>query len=815
MPKDEDQPDIDHVDTVSKAVDASRFRSESLLRPGDSLGSYKILEQIGEGGFAIVYLAEQKEPVRRRVALKIVKLGMDTKQVVARFEAERQALALMDHSAIAKVYDAGSTPQGRPYFAMEYVKGVPITTHCDRHRLSNTERLELFMQVCEGVQHAHQKAIIHRDLKPSNVLVSIQDGKPVPKIIDFGVAKATAQRLTEKTVFTELGVLIGTPEYMSPEQAEMTEQDVDTRTDVYALGVMLYELLVGALPFDSKELRSLGYEGIRRKIREEEPPRPSTRLSTLGEHSTESAKRRRTELPALQRELSGDLDWITMKALEKDRTRRYGSPAELAADVERHLKNEPVVAGPPSRVYRAKKFVRRNRFGVAVATVAVVALIGFALAMGILARRIDLERQQVEKAKDDLEKVVEFQASMLSDLDVEQVGRRLVEDQRRRVAEAFRERGESETQVEARLASLDESLGSVNATDVARRLIDEEILGRAGTTIDEQFAEQPLVAATLRQEIASTYHELGLRERALPYQEMALATRSELLGDDHPDTLASKTSLAILYWNQGRIAEAEPLFLKAFETSKRVFDPDDRRTLAAMGNVAMVYKNQGRYDEAEPLYLETLEMRKRVHGAEHPRTLWAMSDLALVYMRQGRDTEAESLFLETLETRKRVQGADHTDTLASMHNLAILYRDQGRYAEAEALVLKMLETRKRVQGTEHPSTFGATNLLGILYRDQGRYAKAEALNLKTLETSKRVFGPDHGTTLWTMYALAGLEAQRGERSKGIGWLQQAVEAGFTDADHMAEDEDLEPLHGPEFDALVERARQNAAAQRAQ
>jgi non-specific serine/threonine protein kinase/serine/threonine-protein kinase len=295
-----------------------------------------------------VWLAEQTEPVTRRVALKVIKQGMDTKQVVARFEAERQALAMMDHPAVAKVFDAGATPEGRPYFAMEYVKGVPITTHCDRHRLSNAERLKLFMQVCEGVQHAHQKAIIHRDLKPSNVLVSIQDGKAVPKIIDFGVAKATAQRLTEKTVFTQLGVLIGTPEYMSPEQAEMTEQDVDTRTDVYSLGVMLYELLVGALPFDPKELRSGGYDGIRRKIREEDPPRPSTRLSTLGDRSAESAKCRQVDLPSLQRQLRGDLDWITMKALEKDRTRRYGSPMELAADVERHLEHRPVLASPPS-----------------------------------------------------------------------------------------------------------------------------------------------------------------------------------------------------------------------------------------------------------------------------------------------------------------------------------------------------------------------------------------------------------------------------------------------------------------------------------
>ena len=376
--------DLDSTETV---------RPDSPDLP-ERVGPYRILERLGEGGMGVVYLAEQTRPVRRKVALKVIKQGMDTKQVVARFEAERQALAMMDHASVAKVFDAGTTPHGRPYFVMEYVKGVPITEHCDRHRLSNRERLDLFMQVCEGVQHAHQKAIIHRDLKPSNVLVSEQDGKRLPKIIDFGVAKATAQKLTEKTMFTELGVLIGTPEYMSPEQAELTGEDVDTRTDVYSLGVILYELLVGALPFDSKDLRSGGYEGIRKKIREEEPHKPSKRLSTLGDKSTESATCRRVDLPTLQRQLRGDLDWITMRALEKDRSRRYGSPMEFAADIERYLKHEPVLASPPSAIYRTRKFVRRHRAGVAVVATGLLVLVAFAATMTVQARRIALERDR-------------------------------------------------------------------------------------------------------------------------------------------------------------------------------------------------------------------------------------------------------------------------------------------------------------------------------------------------------------------------------------------------------------------------------------
>jgi len=330
-------------------------------RAPERIGPYKILEKIGEGGMGVVYLAEQEAPLRRRVALKVIKPGMDSKQVLARFEAERQALALMNHPGVAKVFDAGATPEGRPYFVMEHVAGLPITDYCDKHLLDNQQRLELFIQVCEAIQHAHQKGIIHRDIKPSNVLVAVQDGKPVSKVIDFGVAKATGQRLTERTLFTEQGVLIGTPEYMSPEQAEMTALDVDSRTDIYSLGVLLYELIVGALPFDAKALRRAGFDEIRRTIRDVDPPRPSVRLTTLGDQSTESARRRRTELRMLRRELQGNLDGITMHALEKDRARRYGSPSEMAEDIRRHLRDEPVLAHAPSASYRLWRFVRRHK----------------------------------------------------------------------------------------------------------------------------------------------------------------------------------------------------------------------------------------------------------------------------------------------------------------------------------------------------------------------------------------------------------------------------------------------------------------------
>ncbi|HKQ98469.1 MAG TPA: serine/threonine-protein kinase [Candidatus Polarisedimenticolia bacterium] len=724
-----------------------------------SIGPYRLVQKVGEGGMGEVWQAEQTQPLRRKVALKIIKQGMDTKAVIARFEQERQALALMDHPNVARVFDAGTTPEGRPYFVMEYVHGLPITEHCDRHRLTTSERLALFEQVCEGVQHAHMKAILHRDLKPSNVLVTLQGDKATAKIIDFGVAKATAQRLTEASLFTELGVLVGTPEYMSPEQADLTSQDVDTRTDVYSLGVMLYELLVGALPFESRDLRKAGLENIRQMIREVEPAKPSQRLGTLGdERSTESARRRRVDVPSLRKLLRGELDWITMKAMEKDRARRYGSPAELSADIGRHLRNEPVLAGPPSAAYRARKFVRRHRLGVIAATLGVLVPIAFALAMAAEARRT--AREAESKAR-----VAEFLQELF------------------KVSNPSEARGNSIT---------------------ARELLD-----RSAEKIGGSLTEDPRVRADLMQVMGNVYMNLGLYSRAEPLLKESLEARRRLLGEEDPGTLSAAHDMALLLDQAGRSEEAEALNRKVLEARTRALGPDDPETLKSMNNLATSYGRQERFEEAEALHRQVLAARQRILGPDHPSTVKVMLNLASDCSSQGRPDEAERLSRQALEINRRILGEDHPDTLIAMVSLANSVTRQGRYKEAEPLYRKGLEISRRVNGPDHPDTLRWTNNLANDLVSQESYQEAEALYAQVVEVSRRDLGPTHPTTLRAIYNLACSAALRGDRAAAIGYLREPVEGGWATRRKLEEDEDLASLRGDrEFQALVARAKED-------
>ena len=689
----------------SRALEA---RAKALAQASDSLNQqrYHLLQKIGEGGMGEVWQAEQKEPIRRRVAVKLLKAGMNTREVMVRFESERQALALMDHPAIAKVFDAGSTPQGAPYFVMEYVAGVPITAYCDNHRLSIRERLELFMHVCEGVQHAHQKAIIHRDLKPSNILVTEVDGRAAPKIIDFGVAKALTQRLTADSTFTCAGVLVGTPEYMSPEQANSSGEDIDTRTDVYSLGVIFYELLAGAAPLD---LRKITLDELLRRLREEEPPRPSTKIRTQDPATlSELARKRQTEPLALAKQMRGDLDSIALKALEKDRSRRYGSPSDLAADIGRYLRNEAVLAVPASAAYHARKFARRHHAALVVTAAFVLVLIlaaGVSIQQSIRANR---EAAVAQAVNDFLQNDLLAQASAATQ--------------------------------------------SGPSTNPDPDLKVRTALDRAAARITGKFDRQPEVEAAIRDTIGQTYMDLGLYPEARRQLERALELHRLVRGTTNPKTLKSLSHLGKTALLQGKYAEGEVLFSQALKIQRRVLGFEHPETLYSMNGLATALYWQGKYAQAEALISQTLEIQRRVLGAEHVETLTSMNSLANVYYAQGKYAQAEALYSQTLEIRRRVLGAEHPDTLASMNNLAHDY-EEGKYAQAEALYSQTLEIRRRVLGREHPLTLLSMTNLAHVYYLEGKYAQAEALGSQTVEVQRRVLGREHPSTLFSMRVL--------------------------------------------------------------
>ena len=688
-----------------------------------TIGPYRLLQQVGEGGMGVVWLAEQIRPVRRQVALKVIKLGMDTAQVVARFEAERQALAIMEHPAVARVFDAGVTPQGRPYFAMEYVRGEPITTYCQRHRLSTSERINLFLQVCDGVQHAHQKGIIHRDLKPSNVLVTMQDNHAVPKIIDFGLAKATTQHLTERTLFTELGVLIGTPEYMSPEQAEMTGLDIDTRTDVYALGVILYELLTGVLPFEGKSLREKGLDEIRRIIREVDPPRPSVRVTTLAAPAPPAQSLRR-DVARLASQLRGDLDCITMKALEKDRTRRYGSVSDLAADLRRHLDNLPVLASPPSTIYRLSRFMRRHRVGVTAAATLVVLLLAFAATMAFQARRIAQQRDRALAAE------------------------------RQSIQEA-----ELARQVSGFLVDL----FKVSDPSEARgnRITAREILDKGSTRITQELKDHPAVQGRLMATMWRVYTSLGLYDQARLLLQDALAIRRRTLGDQHPEVAESLDDLGSLQYEIGNLGEAERLLRDALALRRRTLGDEHLDTANTENHLAMALRRKETPEanaEVEQLYRSALAARRKALGADDRAIAESLNDLGLLFSQNKRDyAAAEPLFREALEINRRVFGNDHLEVSITLNNLALLLRDTGRYTEAESRLREALVIDRHVLGEEHPAVGVVFNNLANVLERKGDLAGAESMYRDALTLRRKAFPnePDGHWEVATIKSLLG------------------------------------------------------------
>ncbi|MEE9503147.1 MAG: serine/threonine-protein kinase [Candidatus Aminicenantaceae bacterium] len=738
------------------------------------IGNYRIIQKLGEGGMGEVYEAEQTEPIRRRVALKIIKWGMDTKQMVARFESERQALALMGHPNIARVYDAGATEQGRPFFVMECVKGVPITEYCDKHRLNNRRRLELFNQVCEGIQHAHQKGIIHRDIKASNVLVMIRDDKPVPKIIDFGVAKAIAQRLTEKSVFTEMGQLIGTPEYMSPEQAEMTGLDIDTRTDVYSLGVLLYELLVGVLPFKSEDLRSVGFDEIRRKIREEEPPKPSTRLTTPGFDTDHAMNSRQTDLSTLTKQLKGELDWITMKAMAKDRTQRYASASELAADIMRYIKHEPVLAGPPSATYRLKKYVRRHKVGVAAASLVVLAMI-----IGITGTTIGLLKAvKAERiAKEETEtaqQVSDFLVDLFEVSDPSEARGNTVTA--REILDKGVDKIEVELQAQPRIQSrLMETMGRVyrNLGIYAQAA---QILEKSLSLKRKVYGEEHLEVAASLHTLAVLYDTQGKYQEAESLFRQSLAIKEKILEEDHPEVAKSLNSIAVVNWNQGKYTEAEPLFQKSLAIKEKALGPDDPEVGNTLTNLGALYHLQSKFEEAEPLFKRALAISEKVLGQDHPDVAASLNNLGSLYEDMGKREEAEPLYERALAIWEKALGPEHSDVGIALHNIANLYRDQGKYDKAELYYVRSEAIFKKALGEEHPYVAYSFRDQANLYRDQGRHDDAEDLYRRSLEIFEKSMGKDHLNVAETLeqYALLLRKIDRADEAEKLETRAKAI-----------------------------------------
>lgn len=730
---------------------------------GIVIGSYHLLHLIGQGGMGEVWLAEQRQPVRRRVAVKLIKAGMDTREVVARFESERQALALMDHPAIAKVFDAGSTPQGRPYFVMEYVTGIPITDYCDKHKLTMRQRLELFIGVCDGVQHAHQKAILHRDLKPSNILVSEVDGKPAPRIIDFGVAKATAQRLTADTMFTQVGAIVGTPGYMSPEQADSAGADVDTRTDVYSLGVVLYELLVGALPLD---FSTTPRDQFPRRLRDEDAPRPSTKLRTLGAQSSVTAQNRGADGPTLSRLLRGDLDAITLKALEKDRTRRYATPSELAGDIGRYLRNQPVLARPASTVYRTRKYIRRHRVGVAIAASAAVLLVSMAVAQTFELRRTRRERDRADR-------VTEFMSGMFKVSNPSQArgndirAREILDKASKDIETGLAKDPELQAEMMHVMGNVYKSLGLYEkAESLLRRAVEvrRRTLGARNTDTLKSMNE---LASVLNLESRYSEAEKCSRE--------TIDARSRELGSEHRDTLNSKSLLALILNDEGRYPEAEKLNREVLGVAGRVFGPQDQLTRTAMQHLAIDLAYEGKYSEAETTFRERLETDRRTYGSDHPEVLADLNNLAATLQQEEKWTEAEELYLDGLQVKRRVLGPEHPDTLMSMGNLAQVLSGEKRYAEAEKLLRETLEIKRRRLGPEHRSTLVTMGNLAEVLTSEGKYSEAGQIIRETLDTERRILGPNHSDALVTMNSLGDLLKREKRYSEAEKILREALE----------------------------------------
>ena len=780
----------------------------------DPIPGFRVLERVGEGGMGVVYVAEQQQPVRRRVALKLIRPGLDAAPaVVARFESERQALAMMDHECIARVYEAGATSRGRPYFAMEYVAGLPVTQYCDAHRLTLRERLELFVTVCDAVQHAHQRGVIHRDLKPSNVLVVQQGQRALPKIIDFGIAKAIGRPLTDHTLVTLVGQPIGTPEYMSPEQTEPFAVDIDTRTDVYSLGVLLYELLVGARPFTRDETTG-SFDALRRRIREEEPKAPSTRLGAgTPDAVSDRVAQRSADLATLTRDLRGDLDWVTLKALEKDRTRRYESPRDLAEDVRRHLRHLPVQAGPPSLRYRIGKLVRRNRVVfVAAAIVALAVTLGaVGTAVGFVRALRSEERALAEAETANV--VAGFLESIFQRSDPRRTGgeeetaRQILDRASRRIRAELADQPDAQARLMSAIGEVYLALGLM---DEAEPLLSDALqlrrresepnpaaLGAALSAVAELEIERgdyESAVGSLREAVrvlgptedgrlvARVEDQLG---RALwfrgEYEEAEAQVRRALVSYesmDHAeradDVAQTQHTLAMILRERDDLAEAERLCVAALSALRSEYGEQDYRISGILYDLGLIYQEKGEFGRAETHLRQALEMDRDLLGDEHPDVSTGLYSLGTLLSNAGRPGDAEPILREVLARDIAARSPDHSFVALSMNNLAGALMAQGKLEEAEKYYRDALAIHEQVD-PQHPETATTCSNLATLFARQGRYEEAEEYGLRALQIRERL-GRDHAHFRVSQRQLASILHEQGKSADAEPLVREILAA---------------------------------------